>query len=135
MKNARVLTTMFILLFALAGCADLTVKSLVVHWNDNEKTAKAEIANIGKADAGPFMVYFNPEENPESQNHRPQVGHRVQGLAKGASITLDANFMPLAHPDNHNLANVYKIVVLVDPKGMVRESNENNNVKESGLTP
>ncbi|VAX32735.1 hypothetical protein MNBD_NITROSPIRAE02-1490, partial [hydrothermal vent metagenome] len=89
-----------------------------------------EIANIGNKDAGTFMVYFNGDEDPESPNHRPQVRYNIPGLAKGAAITLDADFAPLAHPDNNYLRNVYKITVLVDPKGMVKESNENNNVKE-----
>jgi len=35
------------------------------------------------------------------------------------------------HPDNSNLANVYKITVLVDPKGMVKESNENNKAEKT----
>lgn len=114
------------------GCAaDLTVRNLDVTWDPANKTAKAEIANIGNKDAGNFMVYFNAEENPVSRNHRPQVRHNLPGLAKGTSIMLDADFAPLAHPDNNYLGNVYKIMVLVDPKEMVEESNENNNSQEA----
>ncbi len=54
----------------------------------------------------------------------------MPGFAKGASITLNADFAPLAHPDNNNLGNVNKITVMADLKGMVKESNENNNTKE-----
>ena len=92
-----------------------------------DKEATAVIANIGNRDAGAFMVYFNGEESPVSPNRRPQVRHRVDGLAKGESITLEADFAPLAHPDNNNLRNVREICVLVDPKHTVEESNENNN--------
>ncbi|MFV9677942.1 MAG: CARDB domain-containing protein [Methanosarcinales archaeon] len=131
MKRAKILAFIFILLFALVGCApDLVVKDLDVTWAVANKKAKAEIANIGNKDAGNFMVYFNGDEDPVSPNRRPQVRHNVLGLAHGASTILDADFGPLAHPDNNNLGNVYKITVLVDPKGMVKESNENNNVKE-----
>jgi len=125
---------MLILLFAFVGCKpDLTVKDLNVTWDAANKKAEAKIANIGNKAAGNFLVYFNGDENPESPNRRPQVSHIVPGLAKGASIILKADFAPLAHPDNNNLGNVYKITVLVDPKGMVKESNENNNVQESPI--
>lgn len=116
-------------LLALTGCADLVVKELDVIWDDENKSAKAEIANIGDRDAGNFMVYFNGDENPESPNHRPQVRHNVPGLNKGESIVLTADFEPLAHPDNNHLGNIYQITVLADPKGMVTEWNENNNSK------
>lgn len=124
--------SIFILsLMFFAGCKpDLTVTELDVTWDDADKIAVAKIKNIGDANAGPFMVYFNGEEDPVSPNHRPQVRENLPGLDKGASIELTANFAPLAHPDNMNLANVKKIVVLVDPKSMVQESNENNNSME-----
>ena len=135
MKRVKFFAFMFMLLFAFVGCKkpDLTVENLDVNWNWPNRTAKAEIANIGEKDAGNFMVYFNGDENPVSQKRRPQVSHNITGLAVGSSITLEANFAPLAHPDNNNLGNVYKITVLVDPKGMVNESNENNNVQESSI--
>jgi hypothetical protein len=131
MKKLGALLFTVLLFFAFAGCGpDLVVKTMSVNWNTTNKKAKATIANIGDEDAGPFLVYFNAEENPVSQNYRPQVTHQVPGLAKGASIVLNADFAPLARPQNHYLGNVYKISVLVDPKGMVKESNENNNSKE-----
>jgi len=134
MKKLKFFSLMLILLFAFVGCKpDLTVKDLNVTWDAANKKAEAKIANIGNKAAGNFLVYFNGDENPESPNRRPQVSHIVPGLAKGASIILKADFAPLAHPDNNNLGNVYKITVLVDPKGMVKESNENNNVQESPI--
>lgn len=127
--------SLFILsLLFFAGCkADLTVTKLEVNWDATDATIKhanARIQNIGFKDAGMFMVYFNAEENPVSPNRRPQVSHQVDGLAKGDYVDLEANFALLAHPDNANLANVYKIVVIADPKDMVEELNENNNSKE-----
>ncbi|NOZ25151.1 MAG: hypothetical protein GXO94_03535 [Nitrospirae bacterium] len=131
MKRLRVSALILFLSAVLAGCApDLVVKNLDVTWNATDKKATAEIANVGNKDAGNFMVYFNGDENPVSPNHRPQLRYSVPGLAKGGSVVLNADFAPLAHPDNNNLGNVYKITVLVDPKGMVKESNEDNNVKE-----
>lgn len=76
------------------------------------------------------MVYFNGVEDPVSPNRRPQVRNNIPTLAKGNSIILEADFAPLAHPDNNNLGNVYKILVLVDPKNTIEERNENNNEKE-----
>jgi len=112
---------------------DLVVKNLDVTWDAANKKAKAKIANIGNRDAGNFLVYFNGDEDPKSTNHIPQVRQNVPGLAKGASITLNANFALLAHPDNNNLGNIYQITVVADPKGMVKESNESNNTKEKPI--
>jgi hypothetical protein len=121
----------FLPLLLLAGCLpDLTVTKLDVTWNNTGKIAVARIRNIGNANAGPFLVYFNAEEDPVSHNHRPQVRKNLFGLHKGASTELTADFAPLAHPDNANLANVKKIAVFVDAKNMVKELNENNNSME-----
>jgi hypothetical protein len=118
----------------MVGCKpDLTVESLDITWDETEKSAMAEISNIGNADAGKFLVYFNPEEDPVSSNHRPQVSVPVPSLAKGVTITINADFEPLAHPDNDSLANVFKVVVIADPKNMVEESNEANNEMEQPL--
>lgn len=131
MKGAKIFSLVFILVFLLVGCKpDLVVKNLNLTWDVTNKKAKAEIANIGNKDAGSFMVYFNGVEEPVSPNRRPQVRNNIPTLAKGNSIILEADFTPLAHPDNNNLGNVYKILVLVDPKNTVEESNENNNEKE-----
>ena len=126
---------MFILLFCLNGCKpNLIVNNLDVTWDETNKKANAEIANIGKKDAGNFLVYFNGDENPVSPDRRPQVSHNVPGLAQGASVVLESDFAPLAHPDNNNLGNVYKITVIADPKNMVKESNENDNTKDAPVS-
>lgn len=131
MRDVKFFALVPILTFAVIGCApDLVVRNLDVAWDANNKTATAEIANIGNKNAGGFMVYFDVEEDPASQNHIPQVRHNVPFLVKGNSIILEADFAPLAHPDNSNLGNVYKILVLADSKGMIKESNENNNQME-----
>jgi len=134
MKRQKIFAVTVLLLFAFVGCApDLVVKNLDVTWETANKRAEVKIANIGNKDAGNFMVYFNGDENPVSPNRRPQVSYNVPGLDRGASITLNADFAPLAHPDNNNLGNVFKITVIVDPKGMVNESNENNNTQEKPI--
>jgi subtilase family serine protease len=131
MKVFAVFASAVLLSFSLTGCApDLTVRVLNTAWNETTKSATATIENIGSRDAGIFMVYFDGEENPVSSNHRPQVRLNVPGLAKGVSVALTADFAPLAHPDNANLGNVYKIKVMADPKNMVEESNETNNTME-----
>jgi subtilase family serine protease len=135
-KRAMRFGLLFILipLLAFMGCKpDLTVRDLNVTWDDANKKASAEIANIGNDDAGQFMVYFNADESPVSPNRLPQVRFNMPGLAKGASTTLVADFAPLAHPDNSYLGNVFKIRVLVDPKSTVDESNENNNTIEAPI--
>ncbi len=114
--------------FLIIGCKpDLTVSNVRVQWNGSQKSVDADIQNIGNKDAGAFLVYFNGDENPVSDNHRPQVSQKLPGLAKGATVTLHADFAPLAHPDNAYLANVYQITVIADPKNMIDEKDENNN--------
>jgi len=140
MKKAESFALALIFLFAFLGCApDLVVKDLQLNWDPEplpplgsgvNKKAKAEIANIGNKDAGRFLVYFDGEEDPVSPTRRPQVSKDVPHLAKGDSIHLEADFAPLAHRDNNYLENVKKILVIADPKGMVKEKNENNNERE-----
>lgn len=112
----------------LSGCAtDLAVQDVTVQWEATFKQAQATVVNLGSLDAGEFLVYFNGDEFPESQNHRPQVRKTVQSLAAGASVILEADFAPLAHSDNEFLDRVYQVTVTADPKGTVSESNEGNN--------
>lgn len=129
MKKLRNLICILTLSILLMGCGpDLIVNNLEVTWDGNNKKAVVEVINAGNRDAANFMVYFNGDEYPESKNHRPQVRHNVPGLGQGDSIILEADFAPLAHPDNYNLDNIYQVTVLADPKQVVDETDENNNV-------
>jgi hypothetical protein len=111
-------------------CADL-VPSASVSWDESTKQVNVTVYNTGAAVAKGFMVYINADENPTSENHRPQIRHRVDSLAACSSITLPlSDFTPLAHIDNSNLENVYQVTVVVDPKNEVIECKscgENNN--------
>lgn len=113
----------------VAGCwaPNLIVRNPMVVWNETSKVASAEVANVGNLAAGEFLVYFNGDENPESQNHRPQVRHQVAGLAPGGAVQLTADFGPLAHADNANLGRVHQITIIADPKNAVRERREDDN--------
>ncbi len=134
MKGIKLLTLVAVLMLFFEGCSpDLVVKDAEVVWDSNNKLVKAEIANIGNKDAGPFLVYFNGIEEPKSSNHIPQVREGAQGLAKGNSIFFDADFGPLAHADNFHLGRMYKVLIIADPKGGVKESNEHNNEREVQL--
>ncbi len=117
----------FFLLTSCSQTPDLVVTNLDVDWNVPNKKAEAVISNQGNANAENFMVYFNGDEDPESQNRRPQIRHNISVLGQGQSITLEADFAPLAHPDNANLGRIYQITVQADPKQMVDESDETNN--------
>jgi hypothetical protein len=134
MKTNRVVIV-FTVLILLAGCADLVVRNIEVNWDENRKIARAQIANVGNRDAGEFFVYFDADENPISQNHRPQDRHLVSGLAAGSAIELVTDFTSLAHPDNQELANVVQITVIVDPKMMLTEKNEDNNTRSAPIPP
>ena len=131
-RNFRIMQLLHPILLSvlLTACApDLIVRD--VHWDDTNKIGDAVIENIGNQNAGEFLVYFDAKENPESQNHRPQISLLVPNLPVGAPITLTADFQPSAHLDNNNLGNFHSITVRADPKNMIKESNENNNVMSS----
>ena len=110
------------------GCApDLAIKDYEVQWSGTSKNANATIINQGFLAAGPFQVYFTPEECPTSSNYRPQVSLNIPALEAGEEITTHAEFQSLARPENANLGDVYSVSVKVDPKDAVSESNEFNN--------
>ena len=127
--HKQIIPLLALLLLIVTGCGttgtDLVVNRL--DWDPGSRVAEVEIANIGPDDAGEFMVYFNADEFPESRNRRPQVRHNVPGLAGNDILVLQADFAPLAHPDNEYLGNVYQITALADPKSMVVETDEENN--------
>lgn len=124
----------FLILYGAILCscaADLKVTDLNVTWSENVKMVRAEIANVGHKDAGKFLVRFDGLENPESPSYRPRVTVEVPGLPKGEWLPLEADFSPLARPENNYLANVFRISVTIDAEGVVREVNEENNTREA----
>jgi len=128
-------TISLIFLISLLGCApDLYVRHLGVTWDEPNKNVEAEIENRGGKDAGSFSVHIKAVEDPESIRHKPEINIDVAGLAKNKITTVNADLAPLAHPDNDNLGNVHTIRVVVDPDNTVKESKENNNVKEYAIS-
>jgi hypothetical protein len=104
-------------------------------WDGSNKVVKSTIKNkcslwnLFCRDAAAFLVYFDGEELPTSSNYRPQVSKSVAGLARGQSITMTADFTPLARIENNYLWNVRRIKVTADPKGEVTESSESDNAR------
>ena len=120
---------------SIVGCAqtNLVARGLGVEWHGNVRTARAYVVNDGDAASGPFLVYFDADENPVSSNYRPQVTREVPGLAAHERIVLDADFAPLGRAENAQLANVRAITLRVDPKEAVSESKEDDNALVSNL--
>ncbi|MEZ5536298.1 MAG: CARDB domain-containing protein [Thiolinea sp.] len=112
---------------------DLVVTYLGVTWNNSNHQASVTVKNIGKKAAGPFMLYVTPDENPVSNNHRPQQRYDIRGLRPGEARSISANFNTQAHPDNNMLRNVYRVTAHADPKDQVRECRENNNKRTTYL--
>jgi len=118
-------------LLILTGCAaDLTVRNTQVVWNSDMKFAATTIANVGTRRSDATAVYFDGDENPVSQNYRPQVQAEVGPLEPGQSVTRVANLAPLARAENSFLANVFAITVRADPKNLIREGDEGNNTEQ-----
>lgn len=135
MKTLKFISAIVAFAFFSACNPDLTVESLECSWNsstDGVKTVDITIKNIGNKEATSFLVYINPDEDPVSGNHRPQFSSEIESLAPNASFTIELgteDFINKMHVDNDSLMRVYQITILVDPKGMVKESNETNNEK------
>src|SRR6266571_1535974 len=136
MKEVRMKYTLLLMPMLLSSCANLVVTDVRVNsWNISNKSVSATIENrcwLGPVfckDAGKFEVYFDGEEVPISPNYRPQVSKSVANLGRGDSITLNADFTPLARIENNYLWNVTDIRVTADPKYEVTEFSENDNVR------
>lgn len=127
---------------ALTACVtappNLIARGMNVTWDANRHTVESFVTNERRtggapAAAGAFMVYIDPDENPVSPNHRPQDRNNVDGLAASATTTSTSDFSPLAHAQNAHLANVRSITLRADPKTMVAESDETDNVLTTPL--
>lgn len=112
----------------LGGCADLVVTQTQVVWNADLKVATATVRNQGWAASTPTAPYFDGDESPESANDRAQVQAELPTLARGQSVTRLADVAPLARAENAFLGNVQSITVRANPKNLVRELDEGNNV-------
>jgi hypothetical protein len=127
----------FLIIFPLlyaAGCQpDLKITKFDIDWNKDTKKVNARIKNTGGEGTGPFMVYINTIEDPASVNHHPEIAKKIPALGKNDYVDITADFAPLAHPDNADLKNVKKIQIVVDPTGMVKESNKKNNTEEKSV--
>lgn len=131
MKTAFYLIALSLFMVAFTGCGpDLIIEDEYnLEWPDDggEKKITITVSNIGTKDSGEFLVYIDLDEDPVSSNHRPQATRKIENLSPGESLEINENLSPLAHPDNSNLANVYRITVTADPKSMVVELDETNN--------
>src|SRR5689334_9492250 len=119
------------LLSGLEGCEqspDLVASGMDVTWADTTHQVRAYVTNMSSSSAGSFLVYFDADEDPESTMDRPQVRLSVPELAGWATVTLDADFSPLASAHNAQLGNVKKITLRVNPKRQIAETNEQNNI-------
>lgn len=114
--------------FSQPAPTNLVARGLDVRWVANKKIVTAYVSNPTNVAAGPFMVYFDADENPVSPMNRPQVRVLMPGLAPKTVKKIKANFSNLGTAQNANLANVTGITVRVDPKKQVAEQKETDNV-------
>jgi len=129
----------------ITGCdndpkPDLIVDHITVQsWTQEQMLSSVAIRNIGNVPAENVRVYFNLEENPESQNHRPQFRRVVETVNVNQQITWSVYWNHpvngLQHPDNQNLANVTGITIIVDPKSEIDELDETNNTSSVNVWP
>lgn len=116
-------------LLALVGCAgpNLVARGIDVLWTDTDHTVNAYIANIGPVASGPFLVYFDGDEQPVSTRDRPQLRIQVESLAANSVLMLDGDFSPLASSHNESLSRVKSITLHVDAKRQAGDTDYQNN--------
>ncbi|MBV6457093.1 MAG: hypothetical protein HONBIEJF_00200 [Fimbriimonadaceae bacterium] len=106
---------------------NLICRGLDVHWVADKKIVLAYVSNPTPIATGPFMVFFTGEENPVSPMDRPQVRVNVPSLAPHTVKKIKANFTNLGTSQNAFLGNVTGMIVRVDAKNQVAETNETDN--------
>lgn len=112
---------------------DLVITYQSTNWNASAHQVRLTVKNIGSKSSGAFMLYVTPNENPVSNNHRPQRRYSINGLRPGEARSIKADFDALAHPANNMLGNVFEVTAYADPKNQVKECNDNNNTRTNSV--
>lgn len=127
--------TSVLLLLALAPSflPNLTARGMDVTWDASTKKATGYIMNGPNGAVGPFMVYFDAEEDHVSPQDRPQVRILVEGLVQSQVKAITADFAPLSTSANAHLRRVRRITLRVDPKKQISEFSESDNALTTQL--
>lgn len=134
-KDTSLVLPAALLLFlaAATGCRkpDLIIMedTAYIAWTNTAHWVEIEIKNNGTANASPFVIHYNPVENPVSPSHQPHITYNVPGLETWDTLFIKVDFNPQAHQDNNNLGNVQGVTVVLDADDQVDESIESNNAE------
>lgn len=116
----------------LAGCLP-NLKPQPPILNPTAKTIAITEINNGRRDAGPHLTYIeiNRVDAPDAAKPQSQYSVRVPGIARGGSWSSGpipfSKFSTRSGLDLSSLTTL-NLVVRVDAKNMVRESNERDNI-------
>lgn len=67
---------------AVQPLVDLQIESASVYWENSNQTVIAYIKNSSFFTANDFVVDFNANESPVSQNHHPQIRYYIKSLTQ-----------------------------------------------------
>ena len=113
------------------AAADLTITNVAfVPASPNQgdsTTINVTIMNTGNADAGPFVVSFNPTSSGTTVPSSGTLTSQVDSLGAGASLVVPFTF-------TYTKAGAFHTVAQVDAFRSVRESNESNNQYLADIT-
>lgn len=115
--------------------ADLTVLGLTLapeeaDWPADRVQVTAEIANIGRADAGPFQVSFFYKRAESSDNPKFFSTRRVAGgLSRDARVLITVELLTALLPS----PGVFEIIAVADYNDEVTELSEDNNTLSKQL--
>ncbi len=130
---------LFLAVFVMisAGCKkgpDLVVENAQIDFA--AKTVTVVVGNVGTQDAGNHLTYIeiNQVNAPDSATPEAQYSSNVAGIVKGG--TWNSGPIPFSsfstrHSIDLNSLTAANLVVRADAKGMVKESNENNNLYDA----
>jgi subtilase family serine protease len=124
-------------ILVLAGCVpNLVVQSAKIDFT--AKTVDVTVMNNGNKDAGAHLTYIEINQVGVADSAKPQSQYsaKVDGIKAGSSwISGPIPFSSFSSPRGLDLFNLTaaNLVVRVDAKNMVEESNENDNIYDVNL--
>ncbi|KPK24907.1 MAG: hypothetical protein AMJ70_00470 [Dehalococcoidia bacterium SG8_51_3] len=132
----------FLVLTGFGPCAapspvgpNLVVTDVTVDKDEQgKKFVSPTVANVGNRDAGPHHTYIEINEAGAPDDEKPQSWYpaEVSGITAGSSWTSVIYFSDFSAPHvDLDALPIHNVVVRVDAKNQVEETNENDNIYDA----
>ncbi|HBG27940.1 MAG: hypothetical protein A2Y10_18295 [Planctomycetes bacterium GWF2_41_51] len=98
--------------------SQLTLTKLNYIWTVCKKKVFIQIQNSGNQNSGPLSVNFEieGEDSFDFICIPPQISYNIEGIEKGNSVKLVADFNSFPLPNNDYLINANRIIIHIEGK-------------------